>query len=278
MRKLDLAIIALLAVVFAPAFATLAGVWSTTEYYSHGFLVPVVSYWAYRGEAHRLRPCGRDVRGVLVLGFAALVYAFGLVEVSATAQGLAIVLAVAGLVTMFWGVSGLRVLGFPVGFLLFMVPIPPALLTPLIVWLQFKVSIASVYLLHEMGFAVLREGNVVVIPGGGSLFVAEACSGITSVVTLMSLGVMLAYFTQKSRVRQLALVAVVAPVAMFGNLIRVLVTVLAADRYGLERATTGPLHESAGVLTFLLECLILIGLVSWSRRIPVQPGRAIRET
>jgi len=265
MRRPELVIIGLLAVVFAPALLALARVWSSVDYYSHGFLVPVVAYWMSRKKGHRLGAPGRDTRGALVLGLSALVYAAGLVQGSVSLQGLAVVLAVVGTVALFWGPAGLRRYAFPLAFLLFMVPLPPSLISPLIVWLQLKVTLTSVSLLQTIGYTVLRQGNVVLLPGGGSLFVADACSGITSIVTLLPLGVMLAYFRAQSRLQGFALVAAVIPVAMIGNLVRVLVTVSAATHFGVEQATTGPLHESAGLLTFVLECLSLIGLVPLMR-------------
>jgi len=269
MRRSELAIVGLLAVAYVPAFLTLARVWSSVDYYSHGFLVPVVAYWMFRKSADGLGTPGRDPRGALILGISTLVYALGLIQGAASMQGLAVVIAAAGLATLFWGVRGLRRFAFPVAFLLFMIPLPPSILTPVIVWLQLKVTVASVSLLQAIGYTVLREGNVVLLPGGGSLFVAEACSGITSVVTLLPLGVVLAYFRAPSRLHGLAFIAAVIPVAMIGNLVRVVVTVLAANHFGVERATAGPLHESAGLLTFILECFVLIGLVPLMRLIPI---------
>ena len=96
----------------------------------------------------------------------------------------------------------------------------------------------------------------------GPLFVAEACSGITSIVTLLPLGAVLAYFSERRALARAALIAAVVPIAMLGNLIRVLATVAAADAVGIERATSSWLHESAGLLTFALECVLLVALGS----------------
>ena len=95
--------------------------------------------------------------------------------------------------------------------------------------------------------------------------VAEACSGITSVITLLPLGVFLAYFTERTLTRRLVLVAAVFPLAMFGNLLRVVGTILAARWWGVETATTGGLHYSAVILTFVVGCLALIA-TGWVMR------------
>jgi exosortase len=248
-----------LAVVFIPALLALAEVWSSLDYYSHGFLVPIVSLWIGWGRAGKLGAPGAHAPGLLIVGLALALYAGGLGLGSATATGLAAVAAATGGVWHFWGVTGVKRLAFPLGLLLFVVPIPPAVLTPIVLQLQFFVSRMAVDFLQLSGFSVLREGNVVELPGG-PLFVAEACSGITSIVTLLPLGAVLAYFTERRPARRLGLVLAVVPIAMLGNLIRVIATVLAAHAVGIERATGSWLHESAGLITFSLECGLLIGL------------------
>jgi exosortase len=114
---------------------------------------------------------------------------------------------------------------------------------------------------------VYREGNVISLPGGESLFVAEACSGITSLLTLVSLSVLFAYLTERGLARRAVLVASVVPVALLGNLLRVLGTVLAARSYGMEAASRGDVHDAAGVLVYVLACLALIGVGSLMRRL-----------
>ena len=148
-----------------------------------------------------------------------------------------------------------------------MVPLPPSWLTPVIVKLQLMVSAAAVELLGWFGSAVARSGNVIQLPAGDTLFVAEACSGITSLVTLTPLAIVLAYFTENTLARRLTIVFAVVPAAMLGNLLRVIATVLAAERYGAEAATGNWLHESAGLITFVLACLALIGLGALMRRL-----------
>jgi len=258
---------------FLPALLALAGVWSSVDYYSHGFLVPVVAYWAAARSPKRFSILPqRDRRAVLAAIGVVLLYALGLAAASVSLQGLALVAAVASCAFYLGGPVGLRVLAFPLAFLVFMVPLPADWLTPLIVDLQLLVSSTAVTLLDWLGSAVVRSGNVIYLPAGDSLFVAEACSGITSLVTLTPLAIVLAYFTEPTLVRRLVIIFAVVPAAMLGNLLRVIVTVWAAQRYGAEAATGSWLHESAGALTFALACLALIGLGALMRRF--LPARA----
>jgi len=270
MRSSDIALAAAVAAVFVPALLAMARVWSSLDYYSHGFFVPLVSWWIFYAKRKQLGAPRRDARGLAAIGACVALLALGYLAGSATAMGLALVGALTGLALYFWGTAGLRTLAFPLGFLLFMVPIPDTLLAPVIVRFQLWVSMASVWLLQAQGFTLLREGNVVLLPGDQRLFVDEACSGITSVVTLLPLGALLAYYVAGSPARRTALMLAVVPIAMLGNGLRVLGTVAGARRFGVESVTAGPVHEFAGLATFVLACLLLIGLASLLRAPRVQ--------
>jgi exosortase len=268
MRPLEWIALFALAAVFAPAFRAMAGVWFSVDYYSHGVLVPVVALWsAYQQPALR-RPAleRRDRRGFALIGVALFAYAAGLGIGSVSLQGLAVVACVAGFALQRFGASGLRALAFPIGFLAFMVPVPDVWLTPVIVQLQLWVSAAATALLSLLGFELVREGNVLLLPSGASLFVAEACSGITSLVTLTPLAVVLAAVSERRLARRLVIVASVVPLAMLGNLLRVVGTVLASSAFGVERATSGPVHDLAGVASFALSCALLVGFGALLRR------------
>lgn len=268
----------LLAAAFAPALFALAGVWSAVDYQSHGFLVPVVSLWVALRERYAWRRLATrpDPRGLALLAAALLAYLVGIGIASVPLQGLALVAALAGAVLYARGPAWLRRLGFPIGFLIFMVPVPPTWIAPFIVRLQIFVSDASVRILHALGLSITREGNVLGLPGGESLFVAEACSGVTSVITLAPLAVLLAYLSLRSRAARFALVLSVVPLAMAGNLARVLATVFASLRFGARAATEGPPHELLGLLTYAVAVGLMLGVGAALRRseAPARPARA----
>jgi len=267
-RRSEWLLAALLLLVFAPAGIAMGGVWSSVTYYSHGFLVPLVAYWAATRSPTRFSPLeNRDRRGFAVAALAAVVYAVGLGTAVVSLQGLGLVAAIAACALYLGGAQGVRVLAFPLAFLLFMVPLPQTWITPMIVQLQLIVSETAVELLGWFGSEVARQGNVIQLPAGDELFVAEACSGITSIVTLTPLAVMFAYFTESTLARRLTIVLAVVPAAMLGNLLRVSVTVAAAERYGAAAATGNLLHEFAGLITFTLACLALIALGGLMKRL-----------
>jgi exosortase len=260
--------VAVLVVVFAPALLSLIEVWRSVDYYSHGFAIPVFSVAAFLPLRRRLAPASAAGGGFAVIAAALGLYLLGLAAGSAPLQGFALVTAVVGEVVIRWGWAGLRVLAFPVGFLLFMVPLPNGLVAPTIIWLQSVVSALATGLLGLGGVEVVREGNVLTLPGGERLFVAEACSGITSIITLLPLGAFVAYYTIEGWTRRLLVVACVVPLAMLGNMLRVLVTVLAAERVGAEVATSGTAHDLTGMGAFALACLGLLGVARMLRSAP----------
>lgn len=252
-----------LLVVFAPGLAALAGAWSAAEYQSHGFLVPVVSLLAARQRARRGPAARSDGRGALVLVGALLLYGFGIAAGSVTAQGLALCAAVTGAVWYLRGPAWLRRLAFPLGYLLFLVPLPLPWVAAAVVPLLEFVTAGSVEVLRGAGVAVLREGSVIQLPNGESLFVAEACSGLTSLVTLMPIAVLIAWLAPLPAGRRTALVALVVPIAMGANLLRVVATVLGSEAFGTAAMTAEPTHSLLGLSVYVVACLALLALARW---------------
>lgn len=269
MRRAEWGLVAGLGAVLVPGWLAMAEVWSRVDYYSHGYLVPLVALWAASAKRFVLPtlPAERDWRGLAVIGVALLAYLIGLAGSLVWLTGLGFVATIAGAVLYARGALWLRELGFAIGYLLFMIPIPESVLGPVIVRLQINVSSAGTTLVGWLGLPVLQTGNVLELPGGEQLFVAEACSGITSLVTLIPLCVFLAYFTEPTLWRRVLLVSTVVPVAMAGNLVRVVATVLAAERIGAEAAIESALHDWVGIGTYLLACLVLLGVGEGMRRL-----------
>lgn len=268
----DWLVLVLLGLACVPGLLALERVWASVEYYSHGYLVPAVALllaWRERETLLAIPPV-RSPSGVVALVAALGVYGFGVAAGLAGVQGVGIVAAAAAAVLWLRGPAWLRVLAFPIAYLLFMIPLPDDWIQPLILGLRLFVTEAAVALLHAGGLAVLREGNVIALPNGEALFVADACSGVTSLVTLTPLAVLVAQLTERSRWRRVVIVLSVVPIALLFNLVRVVGTVVAAQHVGAERATAGGMHDAAGLLTYAVGCLALLGVGSLLRRVRPQ--------
>jgi len=267
--RVEIGLIAALIAIWVPGLIQLAEVWSSVEYASHGFLVPFVALWA--ATAHREELARLESRplpgGLALMGVAAVGYLAALVLRNPSLLGLVAVGTVVASVLALRGVAWVNTLRFSLAYLLFMVPLPAAWVTPLIVKLQLLVSSLGVEILQGAGVAIFRQGNVLTLPGDLSLFVAEACSGITSLITLLPIGVFIAYFTESVLWRRLVLVGAVIPIALAGNLLRVILTVMLSINVSVEFATEGPLHDWAGVTTYVIGCACLLGLGALMRRL-----------
>lgn len=257
-----------IAAVFAPSVLQLASVWSSVEYYSHGFLVPVASGLVAHGIARSRSALPRtgDWRGAVALAAALLVQAAGVLAGSVGLQGLALVGALSAAVWALRGTAWLRALAFPLAFLLFMVPVPQTWLAPVVVQLLLFVTSAATRVLHAFGMPVLREGNVILLPGGDSLFVAEACSGLTSLVTLLPIAVLIAWLAPVALRWKVVLVALAIPIAMLANLLRVVGTSAGAVRWGVDLVTGEPAHTLVGLAVYAFACVALLAIARWMPR------------
>jgi exosortase len=262
----------LVVAAFAPAVPALVAAWRSADYHAYAALVPAVSIalalWL-RPTLARV-PLEADARGLALIAASFTLFLAGYLSATPAWVGIAVVGAVAGVVLATRGLGQLRVLAFPIAYLLFMVPLPREFVDPLINQLRLVASELAVLLLRFASLPVMREGNVIVLPAE-RLFVAEACSGIHSVLALLPASVLFGYF-RRSAITRAALVLSVLPIALLWNLIRLVATALAALEFPNNPSVTqGPLHEFAGVITFALGCLSLVSVDAVAQRLGRTP-------
>jgi exosortase len=177
----------------------------------------------------------------------------------ATGAGLGIPILLASTAYAIDGRRLLRPLALPFGFLVLAVPPPGFVMNELLTNLKVLVTGFAVRLLQATGEPVFVDGNRIDVPGH-SLFVADACSGLTSIVTLLPVACVIAYFGANGVWRRALIVVSVIPLAMGANVLRVFGTVKLVSWIGID-AAQGALHESFGYLTFVLGTLA-VGLVT----------------
>ncbi len=245
-----------------PALHLLSYIWQSSDYLAHGYLIPVTSIgllWLRRARIREdLATATSPALGPAVVLAAALFHSGALLAEAGTFAGIGIVATIAATAYAVGGQRLLRTLALPVGFLLLMVPPPGFLQDRLLFGLKEIVIRVSVGLLQAFGYSIAATGNRIFVPGH-ELFVANACSGLTSIVTLMPLGVVVAYFLSHGTWRRLLIVASIVPIAVLGNMLRVVLTVVLVSAGGMEYAE-GLVHESFGVATFAGGTIVLVGL------------------
>ena len=142
-----------------------------------------------------------------------------------------------------------------------MVPLPQSLVNVVAFPLQLIAADMAVDLLHFLEIPALREGNIIHL-ANAQLFVAEACSGLRSLMALITLGVVFAYFFRKSTLERITIVLSAIPIAILVNSLRVAITGILTHHFGQE-AAGGVIHETQGLFTFGIAFLLLM-LEAWA--------------
>ena len=232
--------------------------WYNDENYSHGFLIPVISgylLWQRKDDltAVVIKPLNA---GLLIIFFGLGVYLIGHISGEFFTMRFSMLIVLAGTILYAFGPEMFKTVAFPFFYLIFMIPLPYILYNAVAFPLKLLVTEVSVNFLMSVGVLVVREGNIIHLVDT-TLEVADACSGIRSIVSLLALSTALAYLTQSGWVRKLVLSVFAIPIAIFVNAVRVIGTGLLADKYGSQVAE-GFFHEFAGLLIFGVAIVILI--------------------
>lgn len=248
----------LLAVVYAPIMPELVSDWYNDPNYSHGFLVPLISiYFLWEKRELLRRAASRpSLWGLLpmLLGFALL--AFGYAGTEYFTMRISLIFWITGIVLYWFGWEIFWLSSLAIGFLIFMVPLPYIVYDALAFPLKLFITKVSVVSLKAMGVVVWRDGNILMFPQT-VLEVADACSGLRSLMSLLALSVAYAFFSQKEWFARVILVGLAVPIAIVTNMVRVIGTGLLAQYYGAA-AAEGFFHEFAGLMVFALAMVLLI--------------------
>jgi exosortase len=255
-----LLIAAALLALYAPVIQGLVINWYQDPDYSHGFFVPLLSaylIWLKRAELIKL-PGQPSWYGLLIVLAALGLLFLGSLGAELFLTRIGLVSTLAGLVIYFRGWPTLRSISFPMGLLLLMIPLPALVYNEIVFPLQFVASSFATKVLETVNlFPVLKEGNILVLPQS-RIEVVEACSGIRSLMSLITLAVCYGYFAERNRYIRIVLVLLVIPLAIISNGLRVVGTAMLTYYWGPE-AAEGFLHSFSGWVIFIVAtCLLLL--------------------
>jgi len=255
------ALLVAFAVLYRGVIVKLVSDWAHDDNYSHGFLIlPIALYfvWERRRKLLAMTPSPSALGLLVVIGSVATLVA-GVLGAELFLTRVSIIGLIGGVVLYTLGWRHLRVLAFPIAFLILMVPLPAIVFNQIAFPLQLLASRFGESTLQAAAIPVLREGNVIYL-ANTTLEVAEACSGIRSLVSLLTLGIVYGYFTDgRGWMRWLIALATV-PIAIVTNGMRVAGTGIAAHYYGPE-AAQGFFHEFSGWLVFVAAFALLFVIV-----------------
>jgi len=246
--------------LYWPTLYHLVGQWINDPNFSHGFFVPLFSLfvvWQGRDQLARL-PLRPAWSGLLVLALGMCVLIVGRLGAELFLARSSLLLVLAGLIILFLGWNFFRALLFPWAFLLLMIPIPAILFNQITFPLQLLASRLAAGILPLLGVPVLREGNIINIPSM-ALEVAEACSGIRSLMSLVTLAIIYGFLIEKRLWVRWLLALASIPIAVAANSVRIIGTGLLVQYWGQERAE-GYYHASWGWIIFVVSLLLLYAL------------------
>jgi exosortase len=252
-----LVFIAVLGWLYASVLRHLVGQWAHDPNYSHGFFVPLFSLFVLWSERDQLRKLAvqPSTSGLLVLALGLAVLAAGTLGAELFLSRVSLLLTIAGLVVVSYGWNHMRAIFFPWVFLLFMVPVPAIVLNQITFPLQLLASKAAAVTLPWMGVPVLREGNVIQLPAM-ALEVAEACSGIRSLMSLATLAIIYGYLMEPRTSVRVILALASVPIAVLANSLRIIGTGLLVQYWDPDKAQ-GFFHTFSGWLIFVVSLIML---------------------
>jgi EpsI family protein len=243
-------------------------------YYSHGFLVPLISLaiaWLKRGELAR---APRDVSpwGFLwLLGGLLLVILGDSLGFRVFAQ-FAIIPVLTGLIILLYGLTTARILWFPLFFLVFMVPIPPSLTESVSFTLKNVAAEMAVRLARLVTLPMVREGSYIYF-GTDKLLVGDVCAGLRSLISLVAVGALATYFSKTKPWARVVLLAMTVPIAVVANVVRIFLLCVVGYFWGSEVAA-GKFHDVSGILIYVVAFLMFFALEAYLRRVAPQAETA----
>jgi exosortase len=250
----------LLVAIYYRIAAKLVYDWYTIPDYSHGFLVPLFAVfliWDKRKTISAI-PVNQTWRGIFLVVFSIILLILGVYGVELFTTRMSFIFLMAGLIWTFYGSKMLRELRFPLLVLILAIPIPTIIFNHITFPLQLLASRIASDILPMLGVPVLQEGNVIQLPVM-KLEVAEACSGIRSLMSLFALAVFYGYFLERTTKRRIILALASIPIAVAANVVRIVGTGLCVQYWDPDKAL-GFFHEFSGWVMFVISlgCLYLV--------------------
>jgi len=274
-----------LVILYAGVLQKLASDWWTDDNYSHGLLVPfVIAFiiWAEWGEIGQEEPRPSVIIGTVAVGVSLLLLTAGVTGAELFTQRISLVLCISGVILYLFGRRILSLMLVPLALILCAIPVPQIVFNKIAFPLQIRASQLAVWGIKLAAIPTTRSGNIIdILPRNStqtiSLEVVEACSGIRSLMTLVTLALVFGYFTRKrvtysdscvagmtagDVVRTMILMIAAVPIAVVTNGTRVALTGGLTYFYG-RSASEGTVHEISGWLVYVaaLAILYLVNIV-----------------
>ena len=245
--------------------------WYADSDYSHGFLIPFISayiIWTNREKISTIR-INSDNLGLLVLFKGLSLYILGITGAEFFTMRFSMIPVILGIVYYLCGKEMTKNVLVPVGFLVFMIPVPAIVFNIAAFPLKLLAANIATNVIQFLSIPVVRDGNIIYLKDM-TLEVADACSGIRSLMSMLALGVSYAYIFQKCMLKRTILVLCVLPITIIANVARVTGTGILSHYVG-PAAASGFFHEFAGIVIFLVAFAMFISVATILRIWETEP-------
>jgi exosortase len=263
MKKITIALALLLSVLYYRSFIWLANAWLTDPYYSHGFLVLVVSAfiaWINIREHKKEDEFKSEPfkPGIFIFAFGLLLYIVGFIKVFPFLAALSFLFTLSGLILYFYGKPLMHSLLFPVSFFIFAIPLPLLILEKLTFVLQSLSARYSVSIIELLGIPVERIGAEIHLQNA-AFTIGLPCSGMNTLISLLAMAAILIYILRCGMHKKAVLFCAAVPIALGANIFRIVSILLVANAYGAEAAMKF-FHNFSSILLFLVAffCLLIV--------------------
>ena len=249
-----------LGILFAPTCLWLWGRWTMSVWQNgHGILVTILVLYLVWGELQKLKSLPRSSNpwGLAILIPALLIHMLDTGVHSQLLSGIALFLSLPGLALLFLGTERTKAILFPLSTLLLTLPIPLVFTESIHLALRHIATKSVAWLLKLFGVPVFSTDTLLEVEGG-SLMVADACSGFATLYAAMTIAILTAYFCNSTS-RRILVLLIAAPLAVGVNIMRVLLLTQLVNWFGLDILKTSA-HEISGLLTFMIALPIIFYL------------------
>lgn len=260
-------LLVLVGILYTGILEKLVKQWSDDPNFSHGFIVPLFSAYVIWHQRKVLAavPLKPSWWGLLVVGLSMMMLVVGTMGAELFLSRSSLLFLLAGVVICHLGWAYFRALIFPWAVLFLMIPIPAIIMNQVTLPLQFLASNLASSLLALLGVPVLQNGNVIQL-SNMSLEVVEACSGIRSLTSLVTLAIMYGYLLERRVTIRVLLAIAAVPIAVLTNGLRIMGTGLTGLYWDPDKAQ-GFFHEFSGWVIFILSMIVLFLVHAALRRI-----------
>lgn len=249
--------------LYVPTFYGLAnGIWAKEEQ-AHGPIILFLSLWLiYRkwpGIINKNTEASNAAFGWIIFTIALLLYIIGRSQQILIFEIGSFIVVLMAILLIKQGINALKIMWFPIFFLLFMIPLPGPLVSLLTMPMKMAVSYVAEHILFLANYPIARNGVILQI-GQYQLLVADACAGLQTLLTLEALGLFYLNLVHHTSVfRNITLAILIVPISFTANVIRVIVLTLITFHYG-DAAGQGFLHGFAGMVLFISALILILGV------------------